>query len=58
MDIGCGNGALAIMLAKEFKEARITGIDYWGGGWAYSKLSCERNAKLEGVGDRLTFQEG
>jgi len=28
LDIGCGNGALTIKLAKKFTAARVTGIDY------------------------------
>lgn len=56
LDIGCGNGALAIKLAKQYPEACITGIDYWGGKWGYSKRACERNAEIENVADRTTFQ--
>jgi len=37
LDIGCGNGALAIEAAKTYKQAHIIGIDYWGGQWEYSK---------------------
>jgi len=29
-DIGCGNGALTIKLAKKYPTAHVTGIDYWG----------------------------
>lgn len=57
LDIGCGNGALAIMSAKKYQEARVTGIDYWGKNWEYSKSGCERNAEMEGVKDRLSFQK-
>ena len=56
LDIGCGNGALTIMLAKRFPDVRVTGIDYWGRNWDYSRTACERNAAIEGVGDRVTFQ--
>jgi SAM-dependent methyltransferase len=57
LDIGCGNGALAVKLTKKFPGARVTGIDYWGGNWEYSKSTCETNARLEGVGDRTTFRK-
>ena len=57
LDIGCGNGALVIKLAKKHPKAHVTGIDYWGTRWEYSKNACERNAKLEGVNDRVTFQK-
>jgi SAM-dependent methyltransferase len=57
LDIGCGSGALTIRLAKEYPQARITGIDYWGGAWEYSKGLCERNAEIEGVAGRVDFQK-
>jgi SAM-dependent methyltransferase len=57
VDIGCGNGALAIKIAKIYPDARITGIDYWGGKWGFSKQTCERNAVIEGVADRTSFQK-
>lgn len=57
LDIGCGNGALAIEAAKKYPEARIIGIDYWGGGWEYSKESCEKNAQIAGVAERTSFQK-
>ena len=57
LDIGCGNGALVIMLAKKHHEARVTGIDYWGKNWDCSKNACETNAVIEGVDDRVSFQK-
>jgi SAM-dependent methyltransferase len=57
LDIGCGNGALTIKLAQKYKKAQIIGIDYWGKNWEYSKKACERNAKVEGVSERVTFQK-
>jgi len=57
LDIGCGSGALAIRLAKKYPEATITGIDRWGKSWEYSKAVCERNATIEGVGERIAFQQ-
>jgi SAM-dependent methyltransferase len=57
LDMGCGSGALTIKLAQRYRRARIVGIDYWGGRWEYSKEMCERNAKIEGVVDRVTFQK-
>jgi SAM-dependent methyltransferase len=44
LDIGCGNGALAIELARKYPGVRVTGIDYWGGSWEYSQGVCEANA--------------
>jgi len=57
LDIGCGNGALAVNLAKICPDAIVTGIDYWEGKWDYSLVSCERNAAVEGVSDRTTFRK-
>jgi SAM-dependent methyltransferase len=57
LDIGCGNGALTIKLARKFPSVRVTGIDYWGKRWEYSKNACEANAKAESVDDRVAFQK-
>jgi len=57
LDIGCGNGALAIKLAQKYPKAQIFGIDYWGKNWEYSKNACERNARIEGVSERVAFQK-
>jgi len=48
---------LAIELAKRYPSAHVTGIDYWGGMWEYSKAVCERNAEIEGVAARMNFQK-
>jgi SAM-dependent methyltransferase len=57
VDIGCGNGALSIKLAKKYPKASVVGVDYWGGNWEYSKSVCDNNARIEGVGRRVTFQK-
>lgn len=57
-DIGCGSGTLTIRMAKTYPDAKITGVDYWGAGWDYSKALCEKNAELEGVRDRTVFLQG
>jgi ubiquinone/menaquinone biosynthesis C-methylase UbiE len=57
IDIGCGNGPLTIMAAKKYPESLVTGIDYWGGMWEYSRDVCIENAKLEGVEDRVEFKK-
>lgn len=58
LDIGCGNGHLAIQLAKESPGRTVTGVDFWGVAWGYSKDVCERNAAIEGVAGRVTFVQG
>jgi len=57
LDIGCGNGALTNKLAQKYPKAHVTGIDYWGKRWEYSKNICDRNAEIEGVSERVTFQK-
>lgn len=58
LDIGCGNGALAVELARQNPEARIDGIDYWGAQWEYSQGACEQNAVEADVADRTEFRKG
>jgi SAM-dependent methyltransferase len=57
LDIGCGNAAFIIKLAKKYPQAPVTGIDYWGGRWGYSKEACEKNAEIEGVADQTDFRK-
>jgi len=56
LDIGTGSGSLAISLAKKFPNSVVQAIDYWGKTWSYSKKMCEKNARLEGVGERVFFE--
>jgi len=55
LDIGTGSASLIIKAAKAFPEAALTGIDYWGNNWEYSKNLCETNAKIEAVSNRIEF---
>jgi SAM-dependent methyltransferase len=57
LDIGCGSGTLTISLAHNYAKARVVGIDYWGEQWGYSKSLCEKNAAIEGVRERVSFQK-
>jgi SAM-dependent methyltransferase len=57
LDIGCGNAALTIDIAKEYKKAQVIGIDYWGKQWEYSKTTCEKNAEIERVAEQVKFQK-
>ena len=56
LDIGCGNGPLVIKMAKKYIGAKVTGIDYWGSGWDYSQKECEKNARIEGVSEKVLFE--
>jgi SAM-dependent methyltransferase len=58
LDIGCGNGPVTIKLAHKWPTAQVTGVDPWGVTWRYSQSGCERNAEIEGVAERVTFQRG
>ena len=58
LDIGCGAAGLTVRCAKAFPKAQITAMDYWGVEWNYAKEQCEKNAQIEGVADRITFQKG
>ncbi|HYM40053.1 MAG TPA: class I SAM-dependent methyltransferase [Thermoplasmata archaeon] len=56
IDIGCGNGPVAIRVAKRYPGAEVVGVDVWGTMWEYSKAKCDENAKAEKVGNRVLFQ--
>lgn len=58
IDIGSGNGVLAIKLAQQHENIQVTGIDYWGEDWEYSKSISEKNARTVGVENRVHFQKG
>ena len=57
LDIGTGNGALAIFTARKYPQTKVMGIDYWGKSWDYSQEICRMNAAVEGVDDRTQFQK-
>jgi ubiquinone/menaquinone biosynthesis C-methylase UbiE len=58
LDIGSGNGVLAIKLVRQHGKIEVTGIDYWGKDWEYSKSVCEKNARAASVESRVHFQQG
>ena len=58
LDIGSGNGVLAVKLAQQRSDVEVLGIDYWGKDWEYSKSVCEKNARTAKVEERVHFQKG
>jgi len=58
LDIGSGNGVLAVKLSQQHSEAEVLGMDYWGKDWEYSKSVCEKNARIGNVQSRVRFQKG
>lgn len=58
LDIGCGSGHLLAEIALAHPSARLTGLDYWGDNWEYSRELCLSNFRAEGFADRATFLQG
>jgi SAM-dependent methyltransferase len=58
LDIGSGNGVLAVKLAQQHSQVEVVGIDYWGKDWEYSQAVCEKNARAASVESRVHFQKG
>jgi 2-polyprenyl-3-methyl-5-hydroxy-6-metoxy-1,4-benzoquinol methylase len=52
LDVGCGSGRAAITLAKSFPKSHFYGYDAHPG----SIERARKNAKAEGVADRVTFE--
>jgi release factor glutamine methyltransferase len=52
-DIGTGSGVLAVVLAREFPDARVIATDISSDALSVAK----RNAARHGVADRITFVE-
>lgn len=58
LDIGAGNGVLAVELALAHPHSTVTGLDYWGKNWEYGKSVCEENAQVARVQSRTRFVKG
>jgi hypothetical protein len=56
--IGSGNGILPIELVKAIPGVEVSGIDYWGKEWEYSKVVCEDNPRKTNLEKRIHFQKG
>lgn len=51
LDLACGNGAVALLLARTYPTVRVTGVDYAAGNIAAARAAAERI----GVADRVAF---
>ncbi len=58
LDIGTGNGVLAIKLALHNPQSRVTAMDYWGEDWEYAISVCEENAGIANVAPAVHFVKG
>lgn len=58
IDAGCGTGQVTIEVAKALPDAHVTGIDIFKGMSGTSPKQPTRNAKIEGVSDRVIFKKG
>ncbi|MDZ4163895.1 MAG: peptide chain release factor N(5)-glutamine methyltransferase [Smithellaceae bacterium] len=54
LDLGTGSGAIAVALAHELKNARLVATDISHA----ALMTAERNARTNGVADRITFLPG
>jgi SAM-dependent methyltransferase len=58
LDIGTGNGILAIKAAQRNPAAQVTGVDMWEDDWEYSRSICDQNARIANVAERVQFKKG
>lgn len=58
LDLGCGRGAVLLMVAKLLPQGRVTGVDLWKtSDQSGNALEVtEHNARLEGVAGRLELR--
>ena len=60
LDLGCGRGAVLLAVAKLLPSGRAVGVDIWSTSdqSGNSAEATERNAKAEGVADRVEVRSG
>ena len=58
LDVGCGTGRATISVTQTFHSARVIGIDIFHGASGNSPEQVQKNAQIEGVGDRVEIQHG
>jgi SAM-dependent methyltransferase len=59
LDIGCGRGAVLIAAARRLPHGLATGADIWRlrDQTGNSRAAAERNARIEGVSERVEFAD-
>jgi arsenite methyltransferase len=57
LDLGCGRGAILLMVARLLPQGRAVGVDIWKSGdqSGNTREATERNARLEGVAGRIAL---
>ena len=60
LDMGCGRGAVIIMTAQRFPEAKLTGVDLWrkSDQSGNREEAAVANAKANGMDSRIDFVTG
>jgi len=58
LDVVCGMGRASIGLAKQLTTEKVVGIDIFRGMRGTSPEPAHRNAKIEGVADKVEFKHG
>ena len=60
LDVGCGRGAVSILVARHFPETEVVGLDLWRSRdqSGNSVEAAERNASEAGVEGRIAFETG
>ncbi len=60
LDVGCGHGSVAVLLARQLPRGHVTGIDLWRSvdQSGNSIEAARRNLVANGVEDRVTLDTG
>jgi arsenite methyltransferase len=60
LDMGCGRGAVLVLVARRLDTGRAVGLDLWRGidQSGNSSVATRANAQAEGVADRIDLRTG
>jgi ubiquinone/menaquinone biosynthesis C-methylase UbiE len=58
LDVGCGTGRVSISIAKRLTKGKVIGIDIFEGVSGKSPDTAMKNAKAEGVANKVDFRYG